>query len=142
MKQGLVALVVGFMFAVGLGVSGMTQPEKVIGFLNVSGAWDPSLIFVMLGAIAFHAVTYKVIRKRKSPLLAMNWQVPSKREVTPALILGSVLFGIGWGLGGYCPGPAVTSMASFDFQPWLFVGSMLIGMVMFKQLDRKLKLQK
>ncbi len=142
MKQGLAAFVVGFIFAIGLGVSGMTQPSKVVGFLDLFGNWDPSLIFVMVGAIALHSVTYKLIRKRKSPLLAVDWQVPSKKNLSPALIIGAILFGIGWGLAGYCPGPAVTSMASFQLQPWLFVGAMLLGMLLFKQIDRKLNLQK
>ncbi len=142
MKQGLVAFVVGFIFAIGLGVSGMTQPEKVIGFLDLFGNWDPSLMFVMVGAISLHSIAYKFILKRKSPLLALHWQVPSKKDLTPALMIGSVLFGIGWGLAGYCPGPAVTSLAAFQVEPWLFVAAMLVGMLIFKQLDKILKLQK
>ncbi|HET9237728.1 MAG TPA: DUF6691 family protein [Oligoflexus sp.] len=142
MKQGLAAFAVGFIFAIGLGVSGMTQPEKVMGFLDVFGNWDPSLMFVMIGAIGVHAVAYRLIRKRSSPLLAGSWHVPTKKDLTPALMIGSVLFGLGWGLAGYCPGPAVTSLASFQFQAWLFVAAMLVGMLIFKALDTKLKLQK
>lgn len=142
MKNGLAALVVGFIFAIGLGVSGMTQPQKVVGFLDLFGNWDPSLIFVMVGAILVHALTYRLIRKRESPLLTGQWHVPTKRDITPALVVGALLFGIGWGLGGFCPGPAVTSLASFELKPFLFVGSMLIGMILFRQLDKKLQLQK
>lgn len=142
MKQGLAAFAVGFIFAIGLGVSGMTQPEKVMGFLDVFGNWDPSLMFVMIGAIGLHAVAYRLIRKRSSPLLAGSWHVPTRKDLTPALLIGSVLFGLGWGLAGYCPGPAVTSLASFQFQAWLFVAAMLVGMLIFKALDTKLKLQK
>lgn len=142
MKNGLAALVVGFVFALGLGISGMTQPEKVVGFLDIFGSWDPSLIFVMMGAIAVHFVTYKLIRKKTSPLLSTQWHVPTKKEITPALITGSILFGIGWGLAGFCPGPAVTSLASFEPQPILFVVSMLIGMFVFRAVDKKMQIKK
>ncbi|MGZ3743143.1 MAG: DUF6691 family protein [Pseudobdellovibrionaceae bacterium] len=142
LKNSLTALGVGFIFAVGLGISGMTQPQKVVGFLDLFGSWDPSLMFVMIGAILVHFVTYKLIRKRKSPLFSPVWHVPTKTEITPALITGSFIFGVGWGLGGYCPGPAVTSLASFGLRPFLFVISMLAGMFIFRQVDKKLKIQK
>lgn len=142
MKNALAALAVGFIFAIGLGLSGMTQPQKVIGFLDLFGNWDPSLIFVMAGAIAVHFVTYRLIRKRQSPLLSTDWHVPTKKEITPALIIGAFIFGVGWALGGYCPGPAITSLASFDKTPFVFVISMLVGMILFRQIDKKLNLQK
>ncbi|MDX9730447.1 MAG: YeeE/YedE family protein [Bdellovibrionales bacterium] len=155
MKTGIIALVVGFVFALGLGISGMTQPQKVIGFLDVFGAWDPSLVFVMIGAIAVHFVTYRLIRRRSSPLLSPQWHVPTKREVTPALVIGSVLFGVGWGLGGFCPGPAIVSLAGvsefasglgsgFGLQarPVVFVVSMVAGMVLFGLVDKKLNVRK
>ena len=142
MKNSLAALVIGFVFAMGLGLSGMTQPQKVIGFLDLFGNWDPSLIFVMVGAIVVHFITYKLIRKRKSPLLSPDWHVPTKKEITPALMLGAFIFGVGWALGGFCPGPAITSLASFDKTPALFVISMLVGMFLFRAVDKKLKLQK
>jgi uncharacterized protein len=142
MKNGLAALVVGFIFAIGLGISGMTKPQKVFGFLDIFGNWDPSLIFVMVGGIVVHFLTYKLIRKRKSPLLSAGWHVPTKKELTPSLITGSLLFGIGWGLGGFCPGPAVTSLASFELKPFVFVISMLLGMFLFRLLDSKLKFKK
>lgn len=142
MKNSIASFVVGFIFAIGLGISGMTQPQKVVGFLNLFGGWDPSLIFVMGGAVAVHFITYKLIRKRSSPLLATNWQVPTKAEITPTLILGAVLFGVGWGLGGFCPGPAMTSLMSFESRPVIFVVSMLVGMLLFKAVDKKLKIVK
>lgn len=142
MKNGLAALLVGFIFSIGLGVSGMTQPQKVVGFLDLFGNWDPSLIFVMLGGIVVHFASYKLIRKRQSPLFSIDWHVPTKKEITPALITGSMLFGIGWGLGGFCPGPAVTSLASFETRPAIFVLSMLVGMFLFKMIDKKLKIKK
>nr|BFD62408.1 YeeE/YedE thiosulfate transporter family protein [Bdellovibrio sp. HM001] len=142
MKNALAALVVGFVFAIGLGVSGMTQPQKVVGFLDLFGNWDPSLVFVMAGAIAVHFVTYRLIRRRPTPLLDTKWHVPTKTELTPALMVGAVLFGAGWGLAGFCPGPAVTSLASFEPRVFYFVISMLVGMYLFRLVDKKLKLQK
>lgn len=142
MKNGLAALAVGFIFALGLGISGMTQPQKVIGFLDLFGQWDPSLIFVMVGGIIVHFLTYKLIRKRTSPLLSTQWHVPTKKDITPALLIGSFIFGVGWALGGFCPGPAVTSLASFEKTPLIFVISMVVGMYLFKLLDSKLKIQK
>ena len=142
MKNSLAALVVGFVFAIGLGLSGMTQPQKVVGFLDLFGSWDPSLIFVMVGAIGVHFVTYKIIRKRESPMFDIQWHVPTKKELTPALIGGSVLFGIGWGLAGFCPGPALTSLASLELTPVIFIGSMLVGMLIFKQVDKFVKFRK
>jgi len=142
MKTGLAALVVGIIFGLGLGVSGMTQPGKVVGFLDLFGNWDPSLVFVMGGAVMVHLLTYRLIRRRSSPLLSPDWHVPIKKEITPALVAGAFLFGVGWALAGYCPGPAVTSLASFTYRPVLFVGSMLIGMLAFKQFDKIAKLRK
>ncbi len=141
MKNALSALAVGFIFALGLGLSGMTQPQKVIGFLDLFGHWDPSLIFVMAGAILVHFVMYKLIRKRKSPLLSTQWHVPTKKEITPALIIGAFIFGVGWALGGFCPGPAITSLASFDKTPFVFVISMLAGMFLYKSSRSLWKLQ-
>lgn len=142
MNTAIVALAVGFIFAVGLGISGMTKPSKVVGFLDLFGNWDPSLMFVMAGAIAVHFVTYKIIRKRATPLLVPNWQVPTKTELTPALVIGAIFFGVGWGLGGFCPGPAMTSLASLQTKPVIFVISMLAGMYLFKFVDKKMKIQK
>lgn len=142
MKNALASFIVGLIFALGLGVSGMTQPQKVVGFLDLFGQWDPSLIFVMIGAIAVHFLTYRLIRKRNTPLLDTQWHVPTKRELTPSLMIGSVLFGVGWGLGGFCPGPAVTALASFEGRPLVFVISMLVGMYAFSLVDKKLKLNR
>lgn len=138
MKNNISAWIVGFVFALGLGISGMTDPKKVIGFLNVFGNWDPSLIFVMMGSIAVHFVTYRWIRRRSLPLFSNQWHVPQKSQITPSLMIGSLIFGIGWGLAGYCPGPALTSLAFFQLPPFVFVASMLAGMFLFKLVDQKL----
>ena len=142
MKNSIVALLVGFIFAIGLGVAGMTQPAKVVGFLDIFGSWDPSLMFVMAGAIAVHFLTYKLIRKRTKPVFDIKWHVPTSKEVTPALIAGAFLFGIGWGLGGLCPGPAITALASFEVRPLIFVLSMITGMYLYRLVDKKLKIKK
>lgn len=142
MKKNSTSFIVGFIFSIGLGISGMTRPEKILGFLDIFGSFDPSLLFVMVGAISLHYFTYKLIRKKDSPLLHSEWLVPTKKEITPALIIGSFIFGIGWALGGFCPGPALTSLASFQIRPLIFVVSMVFGMLLFKWIDSYLKLQK
>ncbi len=142
MKNNISALIVGFIFALGLGISGMTQPQKVFGFLDFFGHWDPSLMFVMAGAVLVHSILYQIIRKRKSPLFSTQWLVPQKSQITPSLVIGAVIFGFGWGLAGYCPGPGLTSLASFEFRPLLFVITMLLGMFIFKKLDQKIKVNR
>lgn len=142
MKNNLISFMVGLIFAVGLGISGMTQPQKVVGFLDIFGDWDPSLVFVMGGAVVVHFIAYRLIRKRTSPLFSKEWHVPTKTELTPALFGGAFLFGVGWGLGGYCPGPAVTSLPSLEAAPFIFVLFMLLGMFLFKQLDKRLNIKK
>ena len=139
-RQNIISFAVGFIFAIGLAVAGMTQPERIINFLN-PWDWDPSLLFVMLGALGVHAVAYPLVRKRASPLLDTKWHVPTRRDVTGRLIIGSTLFGMGWGLGGFCPGPGVTSLASLDLRAVLFVGAMIVGMILFKQTEPYLKLK-
>lgn len=136
MKNNLGAIIVGYVFAIGLGVSGMTRPEKVLGFLNLFGGWDPSLMFVMVGAIAIHFFLYKLIRRRPQPLFASRWYVSERTQITPSLVSGSIIFGIGWGLGGYCPGPALVSLGSLQARPAMFVAAMIVGMVLFKIADR------
>ena len=132
MKNNLAALIVGVIFALGLGISGMTRPEKVIGFLNVFGGWDASLAFVMAGAIGVHAIAYRLIRRRSSPLFSTQFYVPTSKELTPSLLVGAVIFGVGWALAGYCPGPAITSLASFQIRPVVFVVAMILGMMIFR----------
>ncbi|RZA20773.1 MAG: YeeE/YedE family protein [Proteobacteria bacterium] len=136
MKKALAALVVGFIFALGLGISGMTQVTKVFGFLDVFGQWDPSLIFVMAGAILVHAVGYHFVRRMNSPVLDTEFHVPKKRGISASLVSGAFIFGVGWGLAGFCPGPALVSLVTLDERPWMFVVCMLIGMRLFTLLSR------
>jgi uncharacterized protein len=139
MVNNIIAFVAALIFALGLGISGMTQPQKVIGFLDIFGNWDPSLAFVMAGAISVHWILSKFIMKRTSPLFSTRWHLPEKTKITKSLIAGSTIFGIGWGLAGYCPGPALTALFSFQARPALFVVGMLAGMSLFRILDEKIK---
>jgi uncharacterized membrane protein YedE/YeeE len=136
MKNNIAALAVGVLFAIGLGISGMTRPEKVFGFLDVFGRWDATLIFVMAGAVIVHFVAFRFIVRRKSPLFSADWHLPQKTEITFRLIGGSFIFGVGWALAGYCPGPALTSLASFQIRPFIFFVSMILGMFLFRVADR------
>jgi uncharacterized membrane protein YedE/YeeE len=127
MKASLVSFGCGIVFALGLGISGMTQPIKVIGFLDVAGAWDLSLAFVMLGAIGVYFVAFRLTRTMRAPLLAAQFAIPTRSDLDAQLILGAVLFGAGWGLGGFCPGPAITSLVSGELPVVVFVASMAAG---------------
>jgi uncharacterized membrane protein YedE/YeeE len=118
----------GAVFGVGLALAGMTQPAKVVGFLDVLGRWDPSLAFVMGGAIAVHALAYRLVPRMPTPVWAARWGIPTRRDVDARLIVGAAMFGAGWGLGGYCPGPALTSLFAGASSTLQFTGSMLVGM--------------
>jgi len=142
MKLNFSALFSGVIFSLGLGLSGMTQPTKVIGFLDLFGRWDPTLIFVMGGAIVVHMTASHFILHRRKPLWSTRWFLPEQTNLTPALIFGALIFGAGWGLGGYCPGPAVTALASLRGRPFSFVASMIVGMPAFDLLNRKFKFKK
>lgn len=133
MKKRLSALLAGVLFGVGLAVAGMTQPSKVLGFLDVSGKWDPSLGLVMVGAIAVHVVGYRLARGRLAPVFDDRFHLPARRDVDPRLVIGALLFGAGWGLGGFCPGPALASAGAGAFPAILFVGAMLAGMLIERE---------
>jgi uncharacterized membrane protein YedE/YeeE len=135
----LTAFVAGVLFAAGLGMGGMTQPSKVLGFLDVTGEWDPSLAFVMLGAIVVHATAVRWILRRRSPLFANGFALTTMRSVDARLVVGAAIFGSGWGLVGYCPGPAVTVLGGGVPAATLFVPAMLAGMwlsrALFEQVE-------
>ena len=129
MKVQLVAMLCGVVFAAGLGLSGMTKPSKVMGFLDFFGAWDPSLALVMVGAIGVNAAVYwGIVRRRPKPLLVEHFRFATQMLVDRRLVLGAAIFGVGWGLGGYCPGPAVVSVMSGGLSAVAFVAAMLAGM--------------
>jgi len=126
---------IGALFALGLGVSGMTQPQKVVSFLDFTGDWDPSLGFVMGGAIAIHLALYKWILKRPSPLMGLRFGIPTRRDITGRLVAGAGLFGLGWGLGGFCPGPGLVGVGGLGANAVVFVIAMLVGMHGFHLVD-------
>jgi uncharacterized membrane protein YedE/YeeE len=134
---GLTAFVAGLVFAIGLGVSGMTRPAKVLAFLDVTGAWDPSLAFVMVGAIAAHASAVPWILRRRSPLFADRFALPTRTDVDLRLVAGAAVFGTGWGLAGYCPGPALTSLGAGTAAAAIFVPPMLAGMWLHRVLVQR-----
>ena len=121
----------GILFSVGLGISGMTQPQKVIGFLDVLGEWDLSLAFVMCGAVLSYLVLQLWIQQKVPiPLFGGSFQTSTSKDLDRSLIIGALLFGSGWGIGGYCPGPVITSLGSGSFDAMMFVFSMGIGMLL------------
>ncbi len=128
MRSIVLALISGLVFGSGLILSGMTQPAKVVNFLDVLGDWDPSLGFVMGGAIAVHFLAYRFVPRLPKPVWGDRWGLPSRRDVDARLLVGAALFGAGWGLGGYCPGPALTSVVTGASSTLLFTGAMLAGM--------------
>ena len=133
--QTLTALACGALFGVGLAVAGMTLPRRVIGFLDFGGAWDPSLAFVMAGAVGVHFLALRLIRRRTAPLFAPAFAPPARRDVEPRLLVGSALFGVGWGLAGYCPGPAIASLGSLAPAAFVFVAAASLGILAGKQIE-------
>lgn len=133
--QIFMALVAGLIFGLGLILSGMTNPAKVIGFLDLAGNWDPSLALVMAGAIAVSAVPFRLAKGRATALLGGPIRLPTATDIDRRLVLGSLAFGAGWGLAGYCPGPALASLLSGGAKPLLFVLAMLAGMAVFELLQ-------
>lgn len=126
--QRLTEFLVGLLFGLGLILAGMTDPGKVIAFLDLAGAWDPSLAFVMGGAIAVGLFAFAFARSRTRAFLGTAMQLPTRRDIDPPLIIGSLAFGVGWGLAGFCPGPAVVAAGAGHVQAWVFVAAMLAGM--------------
>lgn len=128
--KGIVALVCGVIFGLGLAMSGMTDTAKVIGFLDIFGNWVPDLAFVMGGAVLVTLVAFRLILKRSKPLLANGFQLPTNTTLDGRLLGGAALFGIGWGIYGYCPGPAISALAYLNTDTVIFVGAMLAGMAL------------
>jgi uncharacterized protein len=134
MKAGKLVLffVAGGLFGTGLAVSGMTDPARVIGFLNVFGAWDPALLFVMAGAVSVYGLGMLILRRVKNRNLKLPSAVPS--PIDRQLVIGSTIFGVGWGLGGFCPGPALANLGALRVEALLFVPAMAIGMFLAQRL--------
>ncbi len=130
---------VGLLFGLGLIISGMTNPAKVIGFLDLFGAWDPSLAFVMAGAILIGSVGFALAKKRHRSLLGAPMHLPTATKLDKRLLLGSLAFGVGWGIAGFCPGPAIVSAAAGQPKAWIFLVAMLVGMTLYSIIERREK---
>ena len=138
MRRILMAALTGSIFAAGLALSGMTKPEKVIAFLDFSGRWDPSLAFVMGGAILLFAPLYFWTVRRERVAFGQTLVAPASSAIDARLLIGATLFGVGWGLGGYCPGPALTAAGSGSVETLWFAGAMVLGMAVYPWVDRLL----
>ncbi|HEY6087385.1 MAG TPA: YeeE/YedE family protein [Burkholderiaceae bacterium] len=129
------SLIAGLLFGLGLIVSGMADPAKVLGFLDLAGAWDPSLALVMAGAIAVSALAFRLAGRRATSLLGLKMDLPSARQIDRRLVGGSLLFGIGWGIAGFCPGPALVALGMGQAKAAVFVLAMLAGMLLFEAIE-------
>ena len=128
---------IGVLFGLGLIISGMTNPAKVLAFLDLAGTWDPSLIFVMGGAVLVGLIAFYLAKNRTQSFLGGAMQIPTRRDIDRPLIIGSALFGVGWGLAGFCPGPALVSLGSGELKALVFVVAMLGGMLLFEFMGQK-----
>ena len=135
--RSALSFISGLVFGLGLILSGMTDPAKVIAFLDVAGAWDASLAFVMAGAITVSAFFYRLSKHRTRAVLGGPMHVPVNRTIDRKLILGALIFGAGWGMAGFCPGPALVSLPGGESKVWVFVAAMLTGMLLYEILDRR-----
>ena len=131
-RQMLAGLAAGLLFGAGLGLAGMTDPAVVIGFLDLAGAWNPALAFVMGGAVVVTFLGYRLVLRRGQPLFAPRFQLPAPGAIDLPLAAGAALFGMGWGLTGYCPGPAVASLSAPSMGLAIYLGAMMAGMVAVK----------
>ena len=135
----IASLLAGLVFGLGLLVSGMANPAKVLGFLDIAGAWDPSLAFVMVGAIAVGLVAFRLARQRALSFLGADMRLSDETRIDARLIVGSTLFGIGWGIAGFCPAPAVVALGTGSPRALVFVVAMLVGMAIFEFIERRLR---
>jgi uncharacterized membrane protein YedE/YeeE len=140
MPTAIVSFACGLIFSLGLMISGMTDPVKVLGFLDVLGAWDPTLAFVMIGALAVTAAGFAFAKRRGAPVLAAKNLWPAPKGIDAPLVNGSILFGIGWGLVGLCPGPAIVNLGTFSAGVGLFVVAMVLGMLLQSAWQRRARL--
>jgi uncharacterized membrane protein YedE/YeeE len=136
MMRSFSRFISGLLFGVGLILSGMTEPQNIIGFLDVAGSWNPRLALVMLGAVAVSYFGFRYAGRREKSLLGEPVHLPTSKALDTRLIVGALLFGIGWGLVGYCPGPALASLASLEQTPLLFVLAMLVGMGIYEAIGK------
>ena len=134
----VVSYLIGLVFGVGIAISGMANPAKVLNFFDIAGTWDPSLVFVMGGAVIVTFIGYRFVLKRPAPTLAETFQLPTKRELDLPLIGGSAVFGVGWGIAGFCPGGALPALGTGRSEVFVFVAALLVGIIVAKLIQSAL----
>lgn len=138
MKTNVIALIAGIVFGIGLSLAHMIDPDKVLNFLDVAGHWDPSLLLVMVGALSTAFIAFRLILKHPKPVWAETFDLPKKRAIDLKLVTGAAIFGIGWGISGYCPGPAVTGLGLFSLESVIMVLAIYVGFIAYHRLvDKK-----
>jgi uncharacterized membrane protein YedE/YeeE len=139
MKEKLIALFSGLLFGLGLGLSQMINRDRVLGFLDVAGAWDSTLLFVLGGAVTVTLIAFRFVLRRPQPIFAEKFNLPTKKDLDKPLVIGAAIFGIGWGICGYCPGPGITALVLGNGNPILFLVSLIAGSLTYKFYSNKLK---
>jgi uncharacterized membrane protein YedE/YeeE len=135
--QSAVALGAGLVFGVGLALAQMTDPRKIVGFLDIAGPWDPSLALVLGGAVGLSLVSFRYILRLPRPVFGERFDLPvSRRWLEPKLLIGSTLFGVGWGISGYCPGPALAQLAAPNAETWVFLPALIVGSLIARAVNR------
>lgn len=136
MRSVLIAFACGLVFALGLGLSGMVDPRNVLAFLDLAGAWEPNLMLVLGGAVGVYALGARQVLAWPRPWDGLRFQLPTRRKLDPRLLIGAAMFGVGWGLTGLCPGPALVGFVGGSADTWIFVAAMLVGMAGFSLFNR------
>jgi hypothetical protein len=137
MKQNLMAIVAGIVFGLGLGLSQMIDRDRVLGFLDVAGTWDPTLLFVLGGAVTVTVIAFRFVLRQPHPWFANKFYLPTRKDIDRPLILGAAIFGVGWGIAGYCPGPGIVALVLGVWNPVLFVIAMVIGSLTYQAYHRR-----
>lgn len=132
MQENLLALLAGLLFGLGLGLSQMIDRDRVMGFLDVSGVWDPTLLFVLGGAVTVTVIAFRFVLRRSQPVLVNKFHLPTKKDIDKPLVIGAAIFGIGWGIAGYCPGPGITALVLGIWNPVLFIMTFLAGSLTYR----------
>lgn len=132
MKENLLALLAGLLFGLGLGLSQMIDRDRVLGFLDVTGVWDPTLLFVLGGAVTVTVISFRFVLRRLHPVFADRFHLPTKKDIDKALVIGAAIFGVGWGIAGYCPGPGITALVLGIWNPVLFIVAFLAGSLTYR----------
>ncbi len=136
MKENWMTLLAGLLFGLGLGVSQMIDRDRVLGFLDVTGVWDPTLLFVLGGAVSVTAITFRFVLRRSQPIFAPKFHLPTKKDIDKPLVIGAAIFGVGWGIAGYCPGPGITALVLGIWNPVLFMLAFIAGSLTYKWYSR------